>query len=85
MLKGLLNMLRVSFIDGLVLEGKNFKDIVLKLREESFSPGKNVNEFMKETQRRAKLQTEEPIFYSDAETFIKELKRVNLVTAIEEF
>ncbi|BAF60377.1 hypothetical protein PTH_2196 [Pelotomaculum thermopropionicum SI] len=82
--KGLYPMLTVTFIDGLRLEGETYDDIVNQLYNSSFSEEDTVEEFMQGVGRRAQIQTGQAINFTDCESFIKELKRVNIVTEILE-
>ncbi|WP_042316253.1 hypothetical protein [Desulfofarcimen acetoxidans] len=79
----LLKMLIATFIDGLVLEGKTYEELVRKLRSTSFKPGKDVKEYMKDTQRRVQFQTGKEISYTDYESFILELVRVEIITNLK--
>ncbi|MFT4413200.1 hypothetical protein ACLM5H_04990 [Fredinandcohnia humi] len=81
--KGLCDVLRVSFIDGLVLNGDTYQEIVEKLQESSFDETPSLDDYMKRVEKRVQLQTGESISYDDFESFVSELKRVNIVTQIE--
>ena len=79
----LLIMLKVVFIDGYELEGESYEELATKLWFDSFSDDENVQDYMQDMIRRAKIQTGQDISFTDYESFFNELHRVGLATSIE--
>lgn len=82
--KGLYEMMRVRFMDGLEVCGETYEDVCQRLWMESRDEAETLDEFLASTQRAVKLQTGQPIFFSDCRSFIAELQRVNIITEIQE-
>ncbi|MZP28700.1 hypothetical protein GTO91_03070 [Heliobacterium undosum] len=75
--------IRVQLRDGLVIEGNTFDDVVRNLWTDSWDNSSTVEDFMAAVQQRVILQTGREISFSDCESFLRELQRLCLVTAID--
>lgn len=64
---------------GEPLEGATPKEWVASLRQNTHFPEKDTRTFMRQTARRAKVQTGKPVRYNTAENFINDLLKAGLL------
>lgn len=80
----LFDMMRAEFVDGLVLQGADHKELVKRLWDSAhWDDSKDVEEYMERVAERTQVQTGQAISYLTAQDFIEELKRVGIITVLE--
>ncbi|MZP30064.1 hypothetical protein GTO91_10135 [Heliobacterium undosum] len=75
-------MIRVQFRDGLAVQGETYEDVVRGMLEKSFEKT-DEKDVLEEMKNWAEARTGQPIKFQDSESFIEELKRVNLIRSVE--
>ncbi len=75
--------MKVRCLDGKVFEGRNYREIVEKIRADSWFPEVTKAEWMAKAAYRAKIQSGIDVSSSDAKSFIEDLVDAALVTIIE--
>ncbi len=71
--------MKVRMIDGKIFEGRDEAEVVAKMRKDSWTPENSLEAYMRETSKRAMIQTGLPVDWDNPVDFIRDLENAGLV------